>query len=158
MYLSCFFIGCSLSVYGGCRFCGWCVCVCWLSLWWVYVCWVFLCLGFVFLLYVWVPRFFVVLGFVFLVRFLGCLGVLVGDFFVFWRLSGVLFCGGGCFWGGFFYLVDGVLLAFVFLGAGFLCGWVLRFLCCVGRAVFVSVWLGVSVSLVCFRVSVCLVW
>ena len=99
-----------------------------------------------------------VLGFVFLVRFLGCLGVLVGDFFVFWRLSGVLFCGGGCFWGGFFYLVDGVLLAFVFLGAGFLCGWVLRFLCCVGRAVFVSVWLGVSVSLVCFRVSVCLVW
>ena len=74
-----------------------------------------LCLGFVFLLYVWVPRFFVVLGFVFLVRFLGCLGVLVGDFFVFWRLSGVLFCGGGCFWGGFFYLVDVVLLAFVFL-------------------------------------------
>ncbi len=50
------------------------VCVCWLSLWWVYVCWVFLCLGFVFFLYVWVPRFFVVLGFVFLVRFLGCLG------------------------------------------------------------------------------------
>lgn len=83
-----------------------------------------LCLGFVFLLYVWVPRFFVVLGFVFLVRFLGCLGVLVGDFFVFWRLSGVLFCGGGCFWGGFFYLVDVVLLAFVFFGVGFLCGWV----------------------------------
>jgi len=39
-----------------------------------------LCLGFVFLLYVWVPRFFVVLGFVFLVRFLGCLGVLVSDY------------------------------------------------------------------------------
>lgn len=40
-----------------------------------------------------------VLGFVFLGLFLGCLGVLVGDFFVFWRLSGVLFCGGGCFLG-----------------------------------------------------------
>ena len=115
----------------------------------------FLCLGFVFLLYVWVPRFFVVLGFVFLVRFLGCLGVLVGDFFVFWRLSGVLFCGGGCFWGGFFYLVDVVLLAFVFLGAGFLCGWVLRFLCCVGRAIFASCWLGVSFSVGWFRVFVC---
>ena len=80
------------------------------------MCRVFPCLGMGFLCCTWVPRFFVVLGFVFLVRLLGCLGVLVGDFFVFWRLSGVLFCGGGCFWGGFFYLVDVVLLAFVFFG------------------------------------------
>lgn len=69
------------------------VCVCWLSLCWVYVCWVFLCLGFVFLLYVWVPRFFVVLGFVFLVRVLGCLGVLVGDFLFFGGCRGFCFVG-----------------------------------------------------------------
>lgn len=118
------------------------VCVCWLSLWWVYVCLVFLCLGFVFLLYVWVPRFFVVLGFVFLVRFLGCLGVLVGVFLFFGGCRGFCFVGVVVFGVDFFYLVDVVLLVFVFLGAGFLCGWVLRFLCCVGRAVFVGVWFG----------------
>lgn len=76
---------------------------------------------------------------------LGCVG---GRFFVFWRLSGVLFCGGGCFWGGFFYLVDVVLLAFVFVGAGFSC-----VSCVYVYGVFyffVSCWLGVSVSFYMF--------
>lgn len=62
----------------------------------------FLCLGFVFLLYVWVPRFFVVLGFVFLVRFLGCLGVLVGDFFVFLAVVGGFVLWGWLFLGWIF--------------------------------------------------------
>ena len=72
---------------------------------------------------------------------LGCVG---GRFFCFLAVVGGFVLWGWYCWGGFFYLVDVVLLAFVFLGAGFLC--------CVGRAVFVSVWLGVSVSLVCFCV------
>lgn len=71
---------------------------------------------------------------------LGCVG---GRFFVFWRLSGVLFCGGGCFWGGFFYLVDVVLLAFVFFGCGFFV-WV-------GSAFFVLCWSGCF----CERVAGC---
>lgn len=44
-----------------------------------------------------------VLGFCVLGLVFGVLGgCLWGVFFIFWRMSGVLFCWGGGFWGGFF--------------------------------------------------------
>ena len=54
-------------------------------------------------------------GFVFLGCFFGVLGgCLWGVFFVFWRVSGVLFCWGGGFWGWFLFGRCGSIVCFVF--------------------------------------------
>lgn len=96
-----------------------------------------------------------VLGFCVFGAVFGVLGgCLWGVFFVFWRVSGVLFCWGGGFWVDFLFGRCGSICLFCFLGVG------VGVLC--GRAGFVwCVWVLCTGWVVCLCSAVMvllLVW